>query len=164
MTRVYTVPYIGTLTAAGADSELFYLKPAAEKPIRLRGFRLAQYSEVGDAAEENIRVSIIWLPATVTASNTGGAAVTPVDIDRVANSTAGFTARCNDSVVATTSGTGVTIEELAWNERNSPCEFRWLDEREMPVCVSTSALVVRNMSTVADDMSIAICAWVEELA
>jgi hypothetical protein len=61
MSRVYTVAYQGTLTAAGTDSELFYLKPAADKPIRLRGFRLAQFSEIGDAQEENIRVSIIFL-------------------------------------------------------------------------------------------------------
>jgi hypothetical protein len=163
MSRVYTVAYQGTLTAAGTDSELFYLKPAADKPIRLRGFRLAQFSEIGDAQEENIRVSLIFLPATVTASSTGGSAVTPVDVDTGANSTAGFTARCNDTTVATTSGTARTLEELAWNERNTPCEFRWLDEREMPVCANAAALVVRNQTTVGDDLSIAITAWVEEL-
>jgi hypothetical protein len=163
VTRLYTVPYQGTLTAAGGDAELFYLKPAADKPIRLRGFRLCQFSEVGDAQEENIRISLIWLPATVTASS-GGSAVTPVDVDRVANTTAGFTARCNDTTVASSSGTAVTLEELAWNERNNPMEIRWFDEREMPVVVNASALVVRNQTTIADDMSIAICAWVEELA
>jgi hypothetical protein len=83
-------------------------------------------------------------------------------VDRIANTTAGFTARCNDSVVATTSGTAVTLEELAWNERNTPFEMRWLDEREMPNAANASALVVRNQTTVADDMTIAICAWVEE--
>lgn len=162
MSRVYTVPFQGTMTAAGGDTELFYLKPAADKPVRVRGFRLCQFSEVGDAAEENIRISIIWLPATVTASS-GGTAVTPVDVDRIANTTAGFTARCNDSTVATTSGTAVTLEELAWNERATPFEFRWLDEREMPSAANASALVIRNQTTLADDMSIAIVAFVEEL-
>jgi hypothetical protein len=161
MSRIYTVPFQGTLTAAGGDTELFYLKPAADKPIRLRGFRLCQFSEVGDAQEENVRVSVIWLPATVTASS-GGTAVTPPDVDRIANTTAGFTARCNDSTVATTSGTAVTTEEMAWNERNTPCEFRWLDEREMPNAANASAIVVRCQTTLADDMSIAIVAWVEE--
>jgi hypothetical protein len=164
MTRIYTVPYVGTLTNAGADSELFYLKPAADKPIRLRGFRICQYSEIGDAQEENLRISIMWFPATVTAPNTGGTAVTPVDVDRVANTTAGFTARCNDSVVTTTNGTSVILEEIGWNERNTPFEVRWLDEREMPNAANASALVVRNQSTAADDLSIAITAWVEELA
>jgi hypothetical protein len=75
-----------------------------------------------------------------------------VDVDTGANSTAGFTARCNDTTVATTSGTARTLEELAWNERNTPCEFRWLDEREMPVCANAAALVVRNQTTVGDDL------------
>lgn len=162
MSSIFTVPFQGTLTAAGTDAELFYLKPAADKPIRLRGFRLTQFSEVGDASEENIRISIIHLAATVTASS-GGSSVTPVDVDRRANVTAGFTARCNDTTVATSSGTTTTLEELAWNERNTPCEFRWLDEREMPVCANAAAIVVRNQTTIADDMSIAIVAWVEEL-
>lgn len=163
MSRVYTVPYQGTLTAAGTDSDLFYLKPAADKPIRLRGFRIGQYSEFGDAAEENIRISIIYLPATVTVGS-GGSSVTPVDVDTTNNSTAGFTARCNDTTVATTSGTARTLEELAWNERASPFEFRWLDEREMPNCANAAAIVIRNQTTLADDISIAITAWVEEIS
>ena len=163
MTRVYTVPYQGTLTNAGGDSDLFYPKPAADKPIRLRGFRLCQFSEVGDAQEENLRISIIWLPVTVTVGS-GGSAVTPVDVDRVQASTAGFTARCNDTTIATTSGTAATLEELGWNERNTPFEVRWLDEREMPNAANASALVVRCQTTAADDLSVALTAWVEELS
>jgi hypothetical protein len=161
MRRIYTVAYQGTLTAAGGDCELFYLKPAADKPIHVRGFRLCQFSEAGDAQEENIRVSILYLPATVTASS-GGSAVTPQDTDTTANSTAGFTARCNDTVVATTSGTARTLEELAWNERNNPMEIRWYDENEFPKVANAAAIVIRNQTTVADDLSIAITAWVAE--
>lgn len=162
MSSVFTVPYQGTLSNSGGDSDLFYLKPAADKPIRLRGFRVTQFSEVGDAQEENLRISIVHLASTVTVGS-GGSSVTPVDVDRRANVTAGFTARCNDTTVATSSGTSTTLEELAWNERNTPCEFRWLDEREMPVCANAAALVIRCQTTPADDLSIAITAWVEEL-
>ena len=162
MSSVFTVPYQGTLTNAGGDTDLFYFKPAADKPIRIRGFRLCNFSDWGDAQEEGVRISIIKLPATVTVGS-GGSAVTPVDVDRRANTTAGFTARCNDTTVATTSGTAVTLEELAWNERNTPCEFRWLDEREMPVCYNAEAVVIRCQTTVADDVSIALTAFIEEL-
>lgn len=162
MSRIYTVTYTGTLTAVGTDCDLFYFKPAADKPIRIRGFRLCQFTEFGDAQEEDIRISIIYLPATVTAGS-GGSSVTPVDVDTTNNSTAGFTARCNDTTLATTSGTARTLEELAWNERNTPCDFRWLDEREQPNCANAAAIVIRNQTTVADDLSIAITAWVEEL-
>jgi hypothetical protein len=162
MSSIYTVPYSGTLTNAGGDSDLFYLKPAADKPIRLRGISLSQSSEIGDAGEEGLQIDIIALPATVTAGS-GGSAVTPVDVDSRANTTAGFTARCNDTTIATTNGTAVTKEKISWNERNTPYEKWWPDERYAPNVANAAAIVVRCMTTPADDMTIAIVAYVEEL-
>lgn len=162
MSSMYTVPFSGTLTAAGTDCDLGYFLAADDKPIRIRGMRISQTSEVGDAAEENIRISIIRLPATVTVGS-GGSAVTPVDVDDRANTTAGFTARCNDTTLATTSGTAATLEEIGWNERATPYEVWWPDERFAPQCRQASALVVRNQTTVADDISILLTFWVEEL-
>lgn len=160
MSRIYTVPYTGTLTAAGTDCDLFLLLPAANKPIRLRGLRISQSSEVADAQEENLRISIIRLPATVT-NGTGGVAVTPVAIDEN-DAAAGFTARANDTTVATTTGTAVTVEELGWNERNTPMEVWWPDTPYAPRAQNAGALVVRNQTTAADDLTIQIVAWVEE--
>jgi hypothetical protein len=162
MSSVFTVALSFDALAADTDFELLYVKPAADKLIRLRGFRLCQSSEVGDAQEEGIRLSIIALPATVTASS-GGTGVTPVDVDRRANTTAGFTARVHDPTLATTSGTAITKEEMAWNIRNSPCEFRWESEEEWPVCFNAEALVVRWQTTVADTITCQLTAWVQEL-
>lgn len=161
MGRIYTVPYQGTLTNAGGDCDLFELLPAAGKPIRLRGLKLAQFSEVGDAAEENIRISVIRMTATVT-SGSGGSAVTPVPVHGN-DPAAGFAAECNNSTVATTSGTATTIEEIAWNERATPYETWWPDGDFAPDAKNAEALIVRNQTTVADDLSIAITAYVEEL-
>lgn len=161
MSRMYTVPYTGTLTAAGTDCDLFNLTPADDKPIRLVGLVLSQSSEIGDAQEENLRISIIRLPATVTAGS-GGSAVTPVPMDEV-DAAAGFTARCNDTTVATTSGTAETKEEFAWNERNSPMERWWPDPVVRYTCRQASALIIRNQSTAADDLTIEITAYVEEI-
>lgn len=162
MSSIFTVPLSFDFAAADTDMELFYLKPAADKPIRLRGFRLSQSTEVGDAQEENLRISIIHLAATVTVGS-GGSAVTPVDVDRRANVTAGFTARMHDTTLATSSGTSTTLEELGWNIRNTPFEVRWLDDREMPVCANAAALVVRCQTTAADTITVQGVAWVEEL-
>lgn len=161
MARMYAVPYTGTLTLSGGDADLFELLPADDKPVRLRGFVLGQTSEVGDAAEEGLRLSIIRLGATVT-SGSGGSSVTPVPLDD-ADAAAGFTAEANNSTVATTSGTSTTIEESAWNIRVSPLERWWPDERFAPLCKQGAGLVVRCQTTVADDVTIAITAYVEEL-
>lgn len=160
MARVYTVPYTGTLTAAGGDADLFELTPTDDKPIRLRGLVLAQTSEVADAAEESLRISIIRLPVTVTSSN--GTAVTPVAIDET-DAAAGFAAEANGATVATTSGTAAIIEEFAWNVRISPLERWWPEERFAPQVRQAGALVVRCQSTVVDDMTVAMTAYVEEL-
>lgn len=161
MSRRYTVPYSGTLTNAGGDADLFELTPADDKPIRLIGLILGQTSEVGDAAEEGLRISIIHLGATVT-SGSGGSAVTPVPVDLV-DSAAGFAAEANNTTIATTSGTATTMYEFAWNIRITPMEMYWPDPMVAPLCRQAAALVVRCQTTVADDISIAITAIVEEI-
>jgi hypothetical protein len=163
MPRLYRVPFTGTLTNAGGDSDLVSLLPADDKPIRLVGWILGQTTEIGDAAEESIRFTVRHMTATVSIGS-GGSAVTPVanrpgTTDIVA---AGFTARCNDTTVSTTSGTSVIMEELAWNIRSSPFE-RWIPEELRPYAAQGEALIVRSESTVTDDITVALTFLVEEL-
>lgn len=159
MPREYTVPYSGTLTAAGGDADLFEFTPADDKPIELIGLKLGQHSEFGDAAAESIRISIIRLPATVT-SGSGGSAPTPAKRNDSADAAAGFTVECNNTTVATTSGSAETLDEFGWNIQMSPCDFVF-PEGAYKV-KQGEALVVRCQSTVADDVSIAIQATVRE--
>lgn len=161
MSRKYTVPYQGTLTNAGGDSDLLELLPADDKPVRLLGFVLGQTSEVGDAAEESLRISIIRLPATVT-SGSGGSAVTPAPLDS-ADAAAGVAAECNNTTVATTNGTAVTLAEFAWNIRSSPFDFWFPDPNLAPIIKQGEGLVVRSQTTPADDISITITFFIEEL-
>lgn len=159
--RGYTVSYSGTLTNTGGDADLFELNPADDKPIRLRGFLIGQTSEVGDTAEEGIRITILRLPATVT-SGSGGSAPTPAPVDS-AVAAAGFSAEANNTTVATTSSTAVTLAEFTWNIRSSPLEMWWLDDLFPFTARQTEALIIRCQTTVADDISIAMTVYVEEL-
>jgi len=160
MSRIYTVPYQGTITAAGTDSDLLEVLPADDKPVKLRGLLLSQSSEVGDTQEEGLRISIIRLPATVT-SGSGGSAVTPVPMDS-ADVAAGAACEANNTTVATTSGTAVVVAELAWNERNSPYEMWFPDPAFAPKVKQGEGLVVRMQTTLADDMSGCFTFWIEE--
>lgn len=159
MAGVYTVPYTGTLTNAGGDADLFEITPGDDKPVGLMGLLLGQTSEVADAAEEAIRVTIYRLPATVTSGN--GTSVTPVAIDS-AQSAAGFAAESNGATVATTSGSAAILAEFAWNIRSSPLEMWWPDDNAMFKVRQTEALIVRCQTTVADDVTICITAYVKE--
>lgn len=163
MGRIYRVPFTGTLTNAGGDSDLVSLLPADDKPIRLVGWLLGQTSELGDSAEESLRLTLRHMTATVTIG-TGGSAVTPVAnragvLDYVA---AAFTARANDTTVATSSGNNVIQEELAWNIRSSPWE-RWIPEELRPFAAQGEVLIVRMEDTPIDDITAAYTFFVEEL-
>jgi hypothetical protein len=159
MSRIYAVPYQGTVTNAGGDADLFEFLPADDKPIKLRGFTLSQISEVQDANEEGVRISIIRLGATVTGGN--GTSITPVPMDS-ADAAAGFTAEGNGATVATTDGTTTIVAEYGWNIRNSPYEVWYPDERFCPKAKQGEGLFIRLQTTVADDISFQGTAWIEE--
>lgn len=163
MGRFYRVPYTGTLAAATGDSDLLSIQPADDKPVKIVGWMMGQSTEVGDAAEENLRLTLRHMTATVTIGS-GGSAVTPVANrpgtgDVVA---ASCTTRCNDTTVATTAGVSVIMEELAWNVRSSPWE-RWIPEELRPCASQGEVLIVRMESTPIDDITGELTFMIEEL-
>lgn len=160
MGRIYSVTYNGTITNAGGNSDLLELLPADDKPIKLRGMVLSQISEVGDAASEGLRITVQRFPATVT-SGSGGSAVTPVPVDS-ADAAAGVAAECNNTTVATTSSTAVTLADMGWIIQNSPFDFWWPDERFAPKAKQGEALIVRMETTPADDFTGSFTFWLEE--
>lgn len=162
MGRIYRVPFVAaTVTAAGGNTDLWELMPAANKPIHLVGLRLSQISEVGDTPEEGLDITIVHMTATVTGSN--GSAVTPVPVDPgITDLAAGFTAEVNGTTVATTSGTTTVMEPIGWINRNSPFEVWYPDTRFAPTARNASGLFVRLNTTLADDMTFEGCAFVEE--
>lgn len=160
MGRIYAVPYTGTISSAGGDSDLIEILPADDKPVKLRGWSLSQSSEVGDSAEENLRISVIRMAATVTGGS-GGSAVTPVPMDS-ADAAAGAACECNNTTVATTSGASTVIEEYGWNERNTPFVFWYPDERFCPKAKQGEGLFVRMQTTPADDFTGELTFWIEE--
>jgi hypothetical protein len=159
MSRIYSISYQGTVTNAGGNADLLELTPAANKPVKLRGMLLSQISEVADAAEEGLRISVQRFPATVTTGN--GTAVTPIPMDS-ADAAAGCAAECNGATVATTSGSAVVLAEMGWNIRNSPYEMWFPDASFAPKAKNAEALIVRMETTPADDFTGLFTFWIEE--
>lgn len=163
MGRIYRVPFAaGTVTNAGGNVDLWEITPADDKPCRIVGIRFGQTSEVGDAAEESLDITIEHLGSTVT-SGSGGSSVTPVPCDPgISDLAAGFTAEINNTTVATTSGTKTVMECIPWNIRQTPYEVWFPDTRYAPCARQASALVVRCNSTVTDDITFSGVLFVEE--
>jgi hypothetical protein len=158
--RLYTVTF--TAVSVSAVQDLFYCKPAADKVCVLEAVYLANVggtADAGDAQEELLRVEMIRLPATVTAGS-GGSAATPRPV-LVNDSAAGFTARTNDTTVATTSGTPVTLHADGLNVR---VPYVWMPPPEHRLLVANAeALVVRLNLAPADAVNLSGTAYVREL-
>lgn len=160
---LFAIPWTGTITNAGGNTDLWEVLPGDDYPVELVGLRLGQTSELGDTAEESLRITIRRFRATVT-SGSGGATATPEN-PRVSNQApVAMTSpvEVNNTTVATTTGDNEVIEELAWNIRNSPFEVWWPIDYLRPRAIQTEALIVRSENTATDDITFAGCLWVVE--
>ena len=104
MGRVYAVTFEGTAVTAQVD--FFELTPADDKPVRLLGLLLSQSSDVGDAAEEILRIKVI---RGHTTGGSGGSAPTPAPVNP-SDAASGFAAETLNTTIASV---GTTVDLLA---------------------------------------------------
>ena len=154
MSRVYTVTFSAVSVAAAQD--LFELTPADDRPIEIVGIELGQTSDVGDAADELLQISII---RGFTTSGSGGTAATPTPLSPL-ETAAGFTAEVNNTIVANT-GTSATLHVGVWNVRAG--YINWFPEGMRPAATqANSTLVVRQIAP-ADAITMSGTLYVREL-
>ncbi len=155
--RVYTVVFGAVSVSAAQD--LFELTPADDKPIEIIGLSLCQTgnSDVGDAAEECLRFSII---RGHTTSGSGGSAPTPGVLNPY-DTAAGFTAEVNNTTIAS-AGTTVVLHEDSFNVRAG--YVNWWPERARPAASqANTTMVVRLNSAPADAITLSGTITVREL-
>lgn len=155
MGRVYAVSFEGVAVTAQVD--FFELTPADDKPIAIHGLFLSQSSDVGDAAEEILRVKIIRGHAT---GGSGGSAPTPVPLDPN-DAAAGCAAETNNTTIAST-GTAVDLYADAFNIRSGLATIFPPEMRPMASQANTT-IVVRLMAAPADSLTMSGTIYFEEL-
>lgn len=145
--RAYVVEFHGV--AATAQQDFFYIKPAADKIVVIESCYIAASggtADAGDAQEELLQVEMIYLPATVTVGS-GGSSFTP-NPTSINDTAAGFTARTNDTTVATTSGTATRRHSDGFNNR---LPYIWLPPPEHRMVVANAAAIVFRLTTTPAD-------------
>lgn len=131
--RIYTAIFEGVSVSAAQD--LFSIRPGNNKPCRIHEIHITQ--DTGETSEQ-LPVRLRRLPATVTAGS-GGSAVTPQPVPSTDTAT-GATVRANDTTIATSSGTAVTIRRMGDNVLNG---WHWVFTPEVrPEVLPGEALVV----------------------
>lgn len=152
--RVYTVVFDNVAVTAAQD--FFEITPADDKPVELLGLLLSQSSDVGDAAEELLRYSIVRGHAT---SGSGGSAPTPRPLDR-SGAAAGLTAEVNNTTIAS-AGTGVTLFHDCFNVR-AGLQVWFPPECYPEASQGDTTIVVRLLSTPADSLTMSGTLFVRE--
>jgi hypothetical protein len=160
MGRIFALPWTATVTAAGGNADLWEINPADDRPVAIRMIKLGQTSEVKDAEEEGLRVSVIRMTATVTSGN--GTAGTEEELIRSAQS-ASLSWEYNGATIATTTGDTEILDEIGWINRQTPLEIWYPELQFAPTAVQTEALLIRLQDTLADDMTFVGTVFVEEL-
>lgn len=154
--RMYTLSFDNqSITTANADYDFFEIDPAAEKPVCLHALHLGQTSELGDAAEEQLRIAVIR--GHTSSGNGTSTTARPMLTGDPAFSGAGETV---GSTIAS-AGTGVTLWEFVWNIR-IPLDYIWTPEGR-PWSSGADLIVVRMLSTLADDATLSGTLLFEEL-
>lgn len=153
--RIYSVVFGAVSVSAAQD--LFELTPADDKPCEIVGIMLSQTgnSDVGDAAEECIRFSII---RGHTTGGSGGSAPTPRPAKR-SDPAAGFAAEVNNTTIAS-AGTGVTLHEDSFNVRAG--YINWFPPGCEPEATQGDTTIVVRIPAPADAITLSGTLYVRE--
>lgn len=164
MGRVYTVTAENiTVANAGGDVDLVEISPADDKPVRILGFNVDNVggtADAGDAQEEFLRLAII---RGHTTSGSGGSAATPVPLDPV-DTAAGFAAETNNTTIASAGSTttpwagGVNVRVPGPVFFGDPSNYQMCPKASQ----ANTTIVLRCLTTVADDISMSVTVWVLE--
>lgn len=155
MGRVYSVNFENVAVTVAQD--LFEITPADDKPVKLLGLFLSQYTELGDVAEEMLRIQVI---RGHSSSGSGGSAQTPVPIDS-GSPAASFAAEVNNTTIAS-SGTAAVIHSDTFNVR-AGLQLFWTPETAPRATQNDGTIVVRLLSTPTDSITMGGTLYVEEI-
>lgn len=161
MSQRVVVTANSTLENADGNTDLLEITAADDYPLRLRRFFLSQGSDVGDAAEEGLRITIHRF-AAINASGSGGMTPTIEAPDSTYTPKVSTVEGFNDGV-ATVTGADDVLFDGYWNIRG-PLELVWpRDEPDgAPTIRGAEYLIIRSDSTVADQLSVSYIAEFDE--
>jgi hypothetical protein len=155
MGRMYSVIFENVAVSAAQD--FFEISPADDKPVIIHAVYLSQSTELGDAAEEFLRVEII---RGHTSGGSGGTAPTPVALDP-AGAAAGFASEVNNTTIAS-AGTALILHAETFNVRTG-----WVyiptPECRPKASQANTTIVVRLMAAPGDSVTMGGTIYIEEM-
>lgn len=157
MSKMYTVLFNSVAVTVAQD--FFEITAPATRVLVVHQLELAQSTEVGDAQDEMLALTI-RRGTSATTSGSGGTSATPAPV-QANQGAAAFTAEVNNTTVMT-GGTITSLVSTGWNVRAVPTTWMWTPETR-PVVSPSERLVVRLDGAPADSVTVSGTMWVEEI-
>ncbi len=158
--RCYTVSFSASAQTAAID--FFELITGAGGSLALLGLEIGQTTELGDAAEEQIRLQITRATGSYTSGSGGNTGVARPPV-RAGEASATFTAETlNTTQIAAGSGALTVVSRYAFNLRAGYERF-WTPETAISIGPS-SALAIGLAAAPADSVTWEGTAYVAELS
>jgi len=156
---MYTVEF-GPITAVAADGDFdwFEITPADDKPLIVHALFIGQTGDAGDSQEEFLHWKIIRGHST----SGGELATTPAPLNPGDPASTFAAESFNTNGTIASSGTPIDLHSDTFNIRVG-LAMVWTPEMRPSVTQAQTTLVVRNMTTVADDLVVHGTLYVEEL-
>ena len=145
--RLYSVGFSAVAITAATD--LFELLGVADKSIRLHRLKVFQTSDVKDAEEEILPITIKRGTGSVT-SGSGGTTPTAQPLSPAEGAYGGAVEANNTTQMATGSGTIATVDQIGWNVR-IPLDHVWTPE-DRPVINGATRFAI-SMAAPADSLT-----------
>ena len=145
MGRIYTAVFKGTAVTAAQD--LFELAAPADTAVKVHGWTLSQITEVADAEEEMLTITVNRGEGSTSGS--GGASVTPA-ARSAGDSASGVTVERNNTTIMS-AGTITELETYAWNVR-VPLQMLYTPET-MPIISASDRLTVELETAPGDSIT-----------
>jgi len=160
--RMYQAQFNSVTWAATTALDFFEVLAASGKPVAIHGFVLFQISDVGDAAEEILRLEEVRGVSTVT-SGSGGS--TPTIYAKGRNDVAaGAVVEANNTTrLATGTGTLQNMGQRGWNVR-IPLEVIYTPEMRPIILPGEYWTIGMTNAGPVDALTGSGCIWFEELA
>lgn len=155
MGQIYSALWDNKSVTAAID--LFECTVGADRPILIHQLDVYQTSDLGDAAEEVLRIGIY----RGSTGGSGGTAITEVryvDGDAPAN----ITAVVEYATGGTSSTGGTLIHNLGWNVR-IPTQYIWTPELRPRIDAGEDPVSFRLIAAPADAITMGACLIFEEL-
>lgn len=114
MGRMYTAQFSAVAVTAAQD--LFEITAPADAVVKIHNWEIFQTSDVGDAAEELLRLECVR-GVGATTSGSGGSSVTPQQVEDGDAAFGGTVEANNTTRMAAGSGSLDTLPQHGWNVR-----------------------------------------------